>query len=63
MLGNCLDPGRGSELPAFCLAWDTAGSLFLQQPPEIGQGEEEDGELDRVHIEAIPWLGRAAAPS
>lgn len=57
MFGNFLGPGRGHELAASCLAWNTAGSPLLKQPPEVGQGGEKEGSLDRTNIEATPWLG------
>lgn len=61
--GNFLGPGRGPELAASCLAWNTAGSPLLKQPSEAGQGGEKEGSLDRTNIEATLWFGGIAFSS
>lgn len=40
------------------LAWQAAGSLLPKQhpPPQVGQGGDEEGELDRAEIEAALLL-------
>lgn len=57
MFGNFLGLGGGPELAVSRLAWNTAGSPLLKEPPEVGQGGEKGGGLDRTNIEATLWLG------
>lgn len=46
-------------MPASYLAWNTAGFPLPKQPPVVGQGREEDGELHRADTGcSVAWRRR-----
>lgn len=49
-----------SQIASLLPGMEDSWSPLLRQPPEVGRGGEEEGEMERAEIKAAPLLGGAA---